>query len=71
MLKKSTKTKSHKMDRHLISMQIWEIRYIAEKFGIKTKTVRWATAKAGRSRNKTYSLIRTYLQEIKCKTHKG
>ncbi len=71
MAKTSTKTKRPKLDPKFVSLQLWEISYISHKFGVKPKTVRWARAKAGKSRRKVYAMIRTYLQEIKCKTHKG
>ena len=51
--------KGRKMDANLVSSQVWEISYIAKRFGVKPETVRKARKEAGKSRRAVYSYLRS------------
>lgn len=53
------KVKGKKMDAHLVSNQIWELRYIAKKFNLTIPEVKAAKKKVGRSRRKLYRYLRS------------
>lgn len=49
--------KRRKMDPRLVSMQKWEIAYIARKFGFRASTVKRVIKAVGRSRRKVYATL--------------
>ena len=60
----------HKMDRHLISKQKWEIEYVADKiakegFLCTRHNVLEALKVVGRSRRKVYNHLRRMMEKIK------
>ena len=63
----ANKVKGHKMDARLVSMQKWELQYVASKFGISIAQVRIAMKqsvggkKIGRSRKRLYQYLRGWL----------
>lgn len=55
------KKKRKKLDPNFISLQKWEIQYVANKFEILPEEVRAIVKKIGKSRKKVYKHIRQTL----------
>ena len=59
MTTKSPKVKKRKFaDPKMVSAQLWELRYIANKFSIEVEQVRDVKKKVGRGRKAVYKEIR-------------
>ena len=59
--KKKTQKKRPKMDRLFVSLQKWEIEYIAKKFNVSPSVVRTIRKEQGKSRKRIYAYIRSIL----------
>ena len=51
--------KHRKMDPYFVSLQKWEVAYIAKKFGASVQTVRRIIKAVGKSRQKVYLTLRS------------
>lgn len=52
-----TKRKPRKMDRYLVSSQLWELRLVAKAFMVTLQKVKDVKAKVGVSRKKLYKAL--------------
>lgn len=51
------KKKNRLLDPNFVSAQLWELSYIANRFGITIAQVRQAKKEAGKSRKRVYRYI--------------